>query len=89
MVGAMRVRERGFDAKLRIAVYADEGAGRMGVDSIMQSFSPRFSGADLQLVYAADICNAILDDFDCLIIPGGADLPYCEKLGGAGSYTDS
>ena len=37
------------------------------------------------LCMASDIIHGALAKADCLIMPGGADLPYCDKLNGVGN----
>ena len=43
------------------------------------------SGQEWQLVSAIEIANGILDTAKILIMPGGADLYFCEKLNGTGN----
>lgn len=42
-------------------------------------------GGILHLVSCDDIAHGRLHDVGVLIIPGGEDLPYCEKLNGIGN----
>lgn len=65
-----------------IVIYQDEGVGDFGL-SCLQSF---FKNDDVRLVDAqAVIDNSALSGADIFVMPGGADLPYCRKLNGAGN----
>ena len=41
-------------------------------------------GVSYDLCMASDIIHVALTKADCLIMPGGADVPYCDKLKGVG-----
>ncbi|MDP8100867.1 BPL-N domain-containing protein [Phocoenobacter atlanticus] len=77
---------------LKIAIYNDEGVGLIGYQSLLSSFVSKlqpFLSFSIQLypINAQQIINnhLILENFDALIIGGGADLPYCKKLNGVGN----
>ena len=44
-----------------------------------------YGGANVALCDARDILSGALDEARLLVMPGGADLYYCEKLNGAGN----
>ncbi|WP_078236293.1 BPL-N domain-containing protein [Haemophilus paracuniculus] len=46
---------------------------------------PHWLNRPAHTVSAAEICQGALANASGLIIPGGADLPYCEKLNGEGN----
>ncbi len=65
-----------------IVIYHDEGVGDFSL-SCLQKF---FAGDDLWLANAeAVIDGRVLGLADLFVMPGGADLPYCKKLNGAGN----
>lgn len=65
-----------------IVIYQDEGAGEFGL-SCLKRF---FANDDVRLANADEIIsNAAFDGADMFVMPGGADLPYCKKLNGAGN----
>lgn len=65
-----------------IVIYHDEGVGEFGLSCLKRFFAEH----DLRTANAtAIIDNSALKDADLFIIPGGADLPYCQKLNGAGN----
>ncbi len=77
---------------LKIAIYNDEGVGLIGYQSLLSSFVSKlqpFLSSTIQLhpINAQQIIDnhLISDNFDALIIGGGADLPYCKKLNGLGN----
>lgn len=63
-----------------IAVYQDYVHNNGSLISALQS-----RDIIAQMVDAQDIIDGALDVFDAFIMPGGADLYYCEKLNGAGN----
>lgn len=65
---------------MRIAVYQDYVQNN---GSLLFALQER--DIDYRLVNADDIIAGVLGSFDALIMPGGADLYYCEKLNGAGN----
>lgn len=69
---------------LNIAVYEDYVHNKAALLRRMQDW-PQV--ADWRLVNVADILNDYLKDQnpDILIMPGGADMYFCEKLNGAGN----
>lgn len=68
-----------------VAIYRDLGASELGVASL-QLAVPKHLGRKAILVSAQDIFAGKLNDVAALIMPGGADLPYCEKLNGKGNF---
>ena len=67
--------------KRRICIYADEGAGQNSLDNTRAYFN----GPQTRTVLAEDIFAGVLDNADMLIMPGGRDKPYHQKLDGAGN----
>lgn len=66
----------------KIVIYADDGVGAFGL-ACLRNF---FAGEDVALASANDILGgAIFRGRDLFVMPGGADLPYCRKLNGAGN----
>ncbi len=77
---------------ISIWVYDDEGASELSVKSALATAQTKLSAN-----YTIEVCTIsskdILDnklndetqDLGVLIIPGGADLPYCKKLNGIGN----
>lgn len=66
---------------MRVWIYDDEGVGVQGLAQC-QSALARYFQAEIRLVDAEAIKAGIAADM--LWIGGGADLPYCRKLHGAG-----
>ncbi len=65
-----------------IVIYQDEGVGKFGF-SCLKSF---FKNDGVRLADAnAVIDNSAFGGADIFVMPGGADLPYCKKLNGAGN----
>ncbi len=65
-----------------IVIYQDEGVGEFGAKCL----AGLFRGDDVWMASAeAVIDGRILQMADIFIMPGGADLPYCKKLNGAGN----
>lgn len=66
----------------RVAIYADTGVGIFGLDCLR-----RFFADDRQILVSADAVRAggFLETCDLFVMPGGADIPYCEKLNGKGT----
>lgn len=67
-----------------IAVYADVGTSEVGVASLKIAVK-RHLGCEALCIKAQDILAGRLAEYAVLIVPGGADLPYCEQLNGAGN----
>lgn len=67
-----------------VAIYADAGTSEVGVASLLSAVGQHL-GRKALLINAQDICSGKLEAFTALIVPGGADLPYCERLNGAGN----
>lgn len=65
-----------------VVIYKDDGVGKFSL-LCLQSF---FSGEEVRLASAHEIIEEeILQTSSLFIMPGGADLPYCAKLNGAGN----
>lgn len=65
-----------------IVIYQDEGVGEFGLKCLAQFFRDDevwFANAE------AVIDGRVLGMADMFVMPGGADLPYCAKLNGAGN----
>lgn len=67
-----------------ILIYADLGTSEVGVSSLLKGV-PHWLNRPARTVSAEQICQGALANASGLIIPGGADLPYCEKLNGEGN----
>ncbi|QIM62127.1 hypothetical protein A1D29_01725 [Pasteurellaceae bacterium Orientalotternb1] len=67
-----------------VAIYADEGTSEIGVASLIEAV-PQFLNRPVVPILASKILAGRLSDYAMLIIPGGADLPYCRKLNGEGN----
>ena len=67
---------------MSIAIYIDSGANPKGVRQWIHHF--KRLGIPYAKVLADDILNESIYAHDILIMPGGADTPYCEKLHGQG-----
>lgn len=65
-----------------IVIYQDQGVGEFGL-SCLRDF---FAGDHVELANAAKVIDGkVLQKADLFVMPGGADLPYCKKLNGAGN----
>lgn len=68
--------------KRNIVIYQDEGVGEFGLRCLEKFFRED----DVWLASAeAVIDGRVLGMADIFVMPGGADLPYCRKLNGAGN----
>ncbi len=68
--------------KQNIVIYQDEGVGEFGLKCLEKFFAEE----DVWLANAEAIVDGrILQMADIFVMPGGADLPYCKKLNGAGN----
>lgn len=68
--------------KQNIVIYNDDGVGEFGLHCL-EAF---FGAHDVWLATAeALIDGRVLGIADLFVMPGGADLPYCRKLEGAGN----
>lgn len=65
---------------MRIAVYQDYVHNNGSLLMALQDVD-----CDVVIVDAQDIVNGALESVSMFIMPGGADLYYCEKLNGAGN----
>ncbi|MEN6670134.1 BPL-N domain-containing protein [Psychrobacter sp. B38] len=82
---------------ITVWVYDDEGTSELSVKSALATAQTKLSGAytiEVCSISSKDILSNIFDDNildgntknrGVLIIPGGADLPYCQKLNGLGN----
>lgn len=70
--------------KMSVSIYSDRGASELGTASLEMVFEEK-SQFYVKKVTADDILNGVLDKTDIFIMPGGADLPYCERLNGKGN----
>lgn len=68
----------------KIAIYYDEGASEVGVASLQQGILHHL-GVEPLLLNAHQIMAGQLAECVALFVPGGADLPYCNKLNGRGN----
>ena len=67
-----------------VYLYADEGTSAVGVKSLQQAV-PQKLARPVKLIDAAELIANGLPNGCALIMPGGADLPYCAKLNGQGN----
>lgn len=76
---------------ITIWVYDDEGASELSVQSALATMQDKLSYSMLITIHtisSQDIINNKLSeskDIGVLVMPGGADLPYCQKLDGQGN----
>ncbi len=66
-----------------VCVYSDEGASETCVYEWRVRL--RELGLPVREIFADDIVRGDLQHARALIMPGGADVPYCQKLTGAGN----
>ncbi|MGB1361036.1 MAG: BPL-N domain-containing protein, partial [Alphaproteobacteria bacterium] len=64
-------------------IYSDLGTNRVCIDQWILFFESYDCG--YYLLMADDVKSGALNNGDVFIIPGGADLPYCELLNGKGN----
>lgn len=81
-----------MNIKLAIWIYDDEGASELSVQSASATISsklPASFNTVVNTLSSQDILDNKLEsnsaDIGILIMPGGADLPYCQKLNGRGN----
>ncbi len=73
---------RPLEMARNIVIYQDEGVGSFGLKCLEEFFKDD----DVWLATAeAVIDGRVLGMADMFVMPGGADLPYCKKLNGAGN----
>ncbi len=65
-----------------ILVYDDKGVGRLGLYCLL--YKLKLLGKPFQIINADFIKTNDLSKFKALIVGGGADIPYCERLGSDG-----
>lgn len=68
----------------KIAIYHDDGVSAVGVSSLQKAIL-RYLGVEPLLLTARQIKAGKLAECVAIFFPGGADLPYCEKLNGIGN----
>lgn len=81
-----------MNIKLAIWIYSDEGTSELSVHSAFTTIKSKLP-ASFNTVVNTLSCQDILEntlashsaDVGILIMPGGADLPYCQKLNGRGN----
>lgn len=65
-----------------IVIYQDEGVGEFGLKCLAEFFRD----GDVWFASAEAVVDGrVLGMADLFVMPGGADLPYCKKLDGAGN----
>ncbi|MEG9531219.1 BPL-N domain-containing protein [Mannheimia indoligenes] len=67
-----------------VYIYCDEGSSEIGVQSLLLAVE-QYLPHPACLINAEQIIQGKLSDGCLLIMPGGADLPYCKKLNGEGN----
>lgn len=67
-----------------IYIYNDTGTSELGVASLKLAV-PQYLQRNVATINAEQLIRNGLSDATALIIPGGADLPYCAKLNGTGN----
>lgn len=75
---------------LSVFVYDDEGVSQISLLSLLSLFQKKILRAGVKItainpISSDEIINGQLRGADGLIVPGGADLPYCKKLNGRGN----
>ncbi|MGM8884445.1 BPL-N domain-containing protein [Psychrobacter sp. 1U2] len=80
---------------ITVWVYADEGTSELSVQSALVTIKKKLSKGSIssvQTLSSQDIINNKLNDelsesrgIGVLVMPGGADLPYCQNLNGQGN----
>lgn len=70
------------DRSLRVALFADEGAGEEGVATVTEQL--RASGIKVVAVTGEEIAGGILSEFDVVVFPGGSASAQARALGGQG-----
>ena len=66
-----------------ILIYKDIGVGEHVLHCLEKALNKR--NQQILMIDSEFIINEDLSPYKSLIIPGGADLPYCEKLNGMGN----
>lgn len=80
------------DKGITVWVYDDEGTSALSVNSALATFKTKLLVNNLtaiRTISSKDIIAGRLSDnsaIGLLIMPGGADLPYCHKLNGLGNH---
>lgn len=71
-----------------IYIYSDIGASELSVDSVIKSFANKLSTKfeyHIKRISSAQILAGELQGQGLFVMPGGADLPYCQQLNGRGN----
>ena len=67
-----------------VYIYADEGTSDVGVAALQLTIATNLN-LPTKTITAQHIIDGELENCQMLVIPGGADLPYCTKLNGIGN----
>ncbi|MDO9781548.1 BPL-N domain-containing protein [Glaesserella parasuis] len=67
-----------------VCIYVDDGVSDVGVASLQLAIATNL-GLPTKTITAQHIIDNELEHCQMLIMPGGADLPYCAKLNGKGN----
>ena len=71
-----------------VRVYVDDGVSKQGALVLMETITRCFPDVAVKSIDAIEvILGAWVSTTTTLVIPGGADLPYCSKLDGQGTDT--
>lgn len=71
---------------MSVRVYVDDGVDGPGAERLVVTIERCFSSKVVRLIDAAEILEGSWPETtSTLIIPGGRDLPYCQKLDGVGT----
>lgn len=73
-------------AAKNVFVYADKGAGTRSVVTTIQALQRNLHSVDVKPIMASEVLQGRWKDSSVLLVmPGGADLPYCKALNGVGN----
>lgn len=73
-------------AAKNVLVYADKGAGIRSVVTTIQALQRNLHSVEVKPILASEVVQGSWKDSSVLLVmPGGADLPYCKALNGAGN----
>lgn len=73
-----------FEMVKPVYIYSDDGVSEMGVQSLLLAVEQHLQ-RPARLINAEQIIQGKLANSCLLVMPGGADLPYCQKLNGEGN----
>lgn len=68
-----------------ILLYQDEGVGTLSFYALAKSLSIYFPTQKLRYIDSNYLLQEDLSNAKILVLPGGADIPYCKKLNGLGN----